>query len=160
MLVVAVLDVLVFGCSGASEETNVPPSSTGTFQGTGKAPGSSGTSDAGAPRRRTSDAGAPTPPTTLDACIAQCESQHATGARVSADIDTCWADNCVECQNMPPGPIVGTGGADCKQPVWTPSQACSQCTVRACCENWDACFGNNDCKALAACSDACFKNAK
>jgi hypothetical protein len=45
----------------------------------------------------------------------------------------------------------------CKNEVDTPSAACSQCTVDACCAEWDACFGDAECTALNACAVACSK---
>jgi len=81
------------------------------------------------------------------------------GKMLGAQIDACWQQSCsAQCNDLPvTGKDQGPASGNCQQPVLTPAEICSQCTVDHCCAVWNACFGNNDCVALNQCSVACYK---
>ena len=92
-----------------------------------------------------------------DQCIAACEAKYPKGAQLAKAIDTCWENKCDSCLAMGKGTPTGPENGSCRTDVYTPSSACSQCTVESCCSAWDACFGNADCTALNKCTVACYR---
>ena len=112
----------------------------------------------------TTDAGTTAAAPTQESCIAACQKQHATGATLSSAVDTCWVANCdTPCetgtptgQDFPPNVQGDAGAKDCTQPVLTPTETCSTCTVQHCCSQWNALFASVDGQALRDCVSPCW----
>jgi hypothetical protein len=148
----------ILGCSGGGgTDPEVPPNG-GTILPAQPSPSAS-SSSSGSTSSGTSPSSSSggTGNTTVDQCVAACEAKYPKGAQLGKAIDTCWQNNCDACLAMGKGAPQGPENGSCKTDVYTPSGACSQCTVDSCCAAWDACFGNADCVALNKCSVACYQ---
>jgi hypothetical protein len=140
--------------SGATDTSNAkpppppppaPPPTTPTASDAGEGGAGSAAADGGPAQKD------------VAACLAACEAKYPNSAIKAKAIDQCWADNCAACQNMANAPLQSPINGDCQNPVYTPSEDCSQCTADACCAAWDDCFGDAECQALNACANTCWK---
>lgn len=155
VLGIAAMGGWIVGCSGGGGgDPEVPPNG-GLMLPSAPAPGaSSTTNEASTSSSSSSSTGGGS---SADACVAKCEAKYPKGAQLARAIDTCWSNSCDACLAMGKGAPQGPESGSCKTDVYTPSAACSQCTVESCCSTWDACFSNAECKALNACAVACAK---
>lgn len=161
-IILASLAALVACSTGDPASPSSPTPSVVTEQPTPEDPPPSSSSVEPSPDAST-DAGADADATvyTQADCIYICEAHHPTGAQLAAQIDACWKAKCDPActSGMVSNGTLYTPSDDagaCGQPVKTPGQACSDCTVANCCAEWDATFGSEDGKALNECVVACY----
>jgi hypothetical protein len=95
-------------------------------------------------------------PKTGSACIAACEAQFPNGLKLGQDIDSCMSQKCTKaCAADGDGQVHGAKTRDCRHGVGTHNENCSECVAASCCQVWDRCFDNAECKALNDCASQC-----
>ncbi len=140
------------GCSSSGAPTGDPSENPTNL------PPANGGAKSSDPSPTGGDPGASDAGTTVQDCIAACEAKYPGGANLGRAIDACWSQSCpVVCNGIGEGSSYGPTSGSCKTDVKTPSAACSTCTAQHCCAAWDACYSDDDCIALNACSIACWE---
>jgi hypothetical protein len=90
------------------------------------------------------------------ACVTACEAKFPNGLRLGQDIDSCMVQKCTKaCAADGDGQVHSAKTRDCRHGVGTHNADCSECVATSCCQVWDKCFDNDECKALNDCASKC-----